>query len=546
MTISASLLAALVANPLLLLFVVVAVGYPLGRVRLGEFSLGVAGVLFAGLAAGALHPDLKLPELIYELGLVLFVYTMGLANGPSFFASLRRRGLRDALFVAVLLTAAAGLVAALARLLGMDGALAAGLFAGSLNNTPALAAVLESLRHTVASPDRVAQPIVAYSVAYPMGVVGMLVAIAIFQRLLRIDYRREALRTQQEAEPGALLASRTIEVQHSGGRALKDLIRDRGWHVVFGRLMRAGQLTLVDGGDVLQPGDCVTVVGPPGELDRAQAYLGRVSTEQLELSRAGMDSRFAVVSSRAVVGLRLRELALPERFGALVTRVRRGDVEFVPRSDTVLELGDQARVLARRSDLDSVGRFLGDSYRALRELDVLTFSLGLGLGIVVGMVSVPLSADISVRLGLAGGPLIVALILGALGRTGQMTWTLPHSAKQTLRQIGLTFFLAGIGTRAGGEFLDTMRQGQGALLFGAGAFVTLLLAVTTLWVGYRLLRIPMAVLTGMLAAIQTQPAVLAFAQEQSEDDLPSVGFARVYPMAILLKIVLAQVLLAVV
>jgi len=316
--------------------------------------------------------------------------------------------------------------------------------------------------------------------------------------------------------------------------------------VVFGRLKRADTLSLIDGGDVLQAGDRVTIVGPPGELDRAEAYLGRASTEQLELSRAGMDSRFAVVSNRAAVGLRLRELALPERFGALVTRVRRGDVEFVPRSDTVLELGDQARVLARRSDLDSVGRFLGDSYRALCELDVITFSLGLGLGIAAGMVSVPLSAGISVRLGLAGGPLIVALILGALGRTGQMTWTLPHSANQTLRQLGLIFFLAGIGTQAGGAFLATMGEGRGALLFGAGAAVTLLVAVTTLWAGYRLLRIPMAVLTGMLAGIQTQPAVLAFAQEQSDDDLPSVGFARVYPMAILLKILLAQLLLAVV
>jgi putative transport protein len=259
-----------------------------------------------------------------------------------------------------------------------------------------------------------------------------------------------------------------------------------------------------------------------------------------------MDSRFAVVSNRAVVGLSLRELAVPERFGALVTRVRRGDVEFVPRSDTVLELGDQARVLARRSDLDAVGRFLGDSYRALMELDVLTFSLGLGLGIVVGMVALPLPAGISVRLGLAGGPLIVALVLGALGRTGPMTWTLPHSANQTLRQLGLIFFLAGVGTRAGDAFWVTIRQGQGALLFAVGAAVTLLVAATTLWIGYRVLAIPMALLTGMLAAIQTQPAVLAFAQEQSDDDLPSVGYARVYPIAIFLKIVLAQVLLAVV
>lgn len=547
MSIAGPVLASLVANPLLLLFVVVAAGYPLGRIRVGGFSLGVAGVLFAGLAAGALHPDLKLPELIYQLGLVLFVYTMGLANGAAFFASFRRQGLRDSLLVTALLTGAAALLGGLARLLGMDGSLAAGLFAGSLTNTPALAAVLEALRHSApAGGVRASQAIVAYSVAYPMGVVCMLAAIVIFQRLLRIDYREEALRTQEHPVAGARLASRTIQVERRGEGAVKDLIRDQGWDVVFGRLKRAGHLSLFDGGDALEVGDRVTIVGPPAELDRVEAYLGKLDTEQLDLNRAEMDSRFALVSNRAVVGLRLRELALPERFGALLTRVRRGDVEFVPRSDTVLELGDQARVLAQRSELDAVGRLLGDSYRSLRELDVLTFSLGLGLGLVLGMVAVPLPAGIHVRLGLAGGPLLVALILGALGRTGAMTWTLPHSANQTLRQLGLIFFLAGVGTRAGGAFLTTIQEGQGLLLFGTGAVVTLLLALTSLWLGYRVLRIPMAVLTGILAGIQTQPAVLAFAQEQSGDDLPSVGYARVYPIAILVKILLAQVLLAVV
>lgn len=547
MTIAAEVVAAFQANPLLLLFVVVAVGYPLGRVRIGGFSLGVAGVLFAGLAAGALHPDLRLPELVYQLGLVLFVYTIGLANGPTFFASFRRQGLRDSLFVAVLLAGAAGAVFGLARLMGMDGAQAAGLFAGSLTNTPALAAVLESLRHSAHPEGALAsEPIVAYSVAYPAGVIGMLVAIVISERLLSIDYRKEALRTREHPPRGRRLASRTVEVQRAGDRALKQLIREQAWDVVFGRLKRAGQLSLIGGDDILREGDRVTIVGPPADLDRVEAYLGRASPEQLELSRAEMDSRFAVVSDRAVIGLSLRELALPERFGALVTRVRRGDVEFVPRSDTVLELGDQARVLARGGDLDSVGRFLGDSYRALRELDVLTFSLGLGLGMAVGMVAVPLPAGISVRLGLAGGPLIVALVLGALGRTGNMTWTLPHSANQTLRQLGLIFFLAGVGTRAGDAFLATMKQSEGVRLLAAGAVVTLLVALTTLWIGYRLLRIPMAVLTGMLSGIQTQPAVLAFAQERSDDDLPGVGYARTYPIAILLKIVLAQVLLALV
>jgi putative transport protein len=548
MSVTAAVVGALTSNPLLLLFIVIAVGYPVGRLRVGGFHLGVAAVLFTGLAAGALHPDLKLPELVYQLGLVLFVYTVGLANGATFLASFRRRGLRDAAFVALLLTAAAGLVAGVAQLLGLNPGQAAGLFAGSLTNTPALAAVLDSLRHGAtsgAAPGLTTAPVVAYSVAYPMGVVGMLLATVVFQRLFRIDYPAEAARARGHAPGGERLASRTVEVTRpADGGGIKDLIRDQRWDVVFGRLKRGGMLAIIDESERLQVGDRVTIVGSAAALDRVESYLGRASAEQLELDSGQMDSRFVVVSSRAVAGRSLRELALPDRYGALVTRIRRGDVELVPRSDSVLELGDQARVLARRQDLDAVSRFLGDSYRALRELDVLTFALGMGVGLLLGMLALPFPGGLTVRLGLAGGPLLVALVLGALGRTGPMVWTLPHSANQTLRQLGLVLFLAGVGTQAGGAFFTTVQQREGLALFVAGAAVTLLVASATLWIGYRILRIPMGLLTGMLAALQTQPAVLAFAEEQSGDDLPGIGYASVYPLAIFLKIVLAQVLLA--
>jgi putative transport protein len=534
------------SNPLLLLFAVIAVGYPLGRVKIGGFSLGVAAVLFAGLGAGALNPAFKLPELISQLGLVLFVYTVGLANGTTFVHSFRRRGLRDAGFAAAVLAAAAALVFALSRAVGLDGPTAAGVFAGSLTNTPALAAVLESLAHGSGStPSLAAEPVVAYSVAYPFGVIGTLVGIVAFQRLLRIDYAKEAVRVHTGTAAAPRLRSRTIEVTRAEGcEVVRELIRERGWHVVFGRMRRGGSLALIDGSERLALGDLVTVVGLPAELDAVEAALGRASAERLQLDRVEMDSRYVFVSSSAAAGVPLRELGLPDRFGALVTRVRRGDVELVPTSDTVLELGDHVRVLARRHDLDAVSRFFGDSHRALSEIDVLTFSIGLGIGLLVGMLPIPLPGGMTIRLGLAGGPLVVALILGARRRTAGMVWTLPHNANLTLRQLGLIFFLAGVGTRAGGAFFETVRQAQGLGLLAAGALVTSSVAVVTLGIGYRRLGLPMGVLTGLLAGVQTQPAVLAFAQEQSRDDLPGVGYASVYPVAMVVKIVLAQVLLA--
>jgi putative transport protein len=231
-------------------------------------------------------------------------------------------------------------------------------------------------------------------------------------------------------------------------------------------------------------------------------------------------------------------------FGAVVTRVRRGDVEFLPQAETVLEPGDRVRVVAPRSTMPAITRFFGDSYRALSEIDVLTFSLGLALGLLVGAVPFPLPGGANLKLGLAGGPLIVALVLGALDRSGPFVWSVPYSANLTLRQFGLILFLAGVGTRAGYAFVSTLRSGDGIVLLCAGALITFTVASAILWIGYRLLRIPMGLLLGMAAGIQTQPAALGFALEQTGDELPNLGYAAVFPIATIAKILAAQVLLA--
>jgi putative transport protein len=209
----------------------------------------------------------------------------------------------------------------------------------------------------------------------------------------------------------------------------------------------------------------------------------------------------------------------------------------------VLELGDRVRVLAPKERLDRIADFFGDSYRALSEIDVMGFSLGLALGLAIGMIPIPLPGGATLRLGFAGGPLVSGLILGARGFTGPLVWTVPYSTNLTLRQIGLVLFLAGIGTRAGYSFYSTVSAAGGLRLLAAGAVITVTAVLVTLWVGHRLLRIPMSLLTGMLAGTQTQPAVLGFASEQTRNDLPQVGYATVYPLATIGKIIIVQLLL---
>ncbi len=536
----------LAESPLLLLFLVAALGYPLGRLRVGGFSLGVAAVLFAGIAFGALDPRLALPELVYLFGLVLFVYTIGLSSGRAFFASFRRTGLRDNALVLAILVGGAALAAALGRALGLGGPRTAGLFAGSLTNTPALAGVLEQLKHG-ADAAALAEPVVAYSVTYPLGAVGGILAIALFRRLVRVDYAAEARGLRDLGASGEHLVSRTLEVTRpdAASRTLDGWRAAERWSVLFGRHARRGaEVSLALGDLVAQPGDLLSVVGAERDVAQVVAFLGQPSATALELDRSVLDARRVFVSDRDLAGKTLAELALPQRLGAMVTRIRRGDADMIPTGDTRLELGDRVRVVCRRERMEAVTAFFGDSYRALAEIDVMSFGLGVALGLLVGLLPIPLPGGATFRLGFAGGPLVVALVLGARQRTGPVLWLLPYSANLTLRQVGLILFLAGVGTRAGQAFVHTLASGgTGLTLLAAGALITAAASLTALWVGHRLMRIPMSLMIGVLAGLTTQPAVLGYAETETRNDLPSVGYATVFPAATVAKIVLAQVLL---
>ncbi|WP_322822099.1 aspartate:alanine exchanger family transporter [Chloroflexus sp.] len=532
-------------NPLLLLFTVSAIGYLIGRINIGGISLGVAAVLFVGLAFGALDQRLRLPDIIYLLGLVIFVYTIGLSSGPGFIASFRRRGLRNNLFVGGIIIVAAGIAVVLRMILGLNSAQTAGLFAGSLTNTPALAAVIERLSQRGADEVLRAEPVVGYSVAYPVGVLGMILAIYLTRRLWRIDLQQESQQLREFGAVGEHLINCTIRVTNTNldGQSIAELVRANGWNVIFSRRQHDGRIELATGAARLNTGDLISVVGSPEAVAEVTAVLGEPTDEQLMLDRHTLDFRRIFVSNPAVIGVPLRMLNLPSTLGAVITRIRRGDVELLPHGDTVLEPGDRVRVVTQRDNMDRVSAFFGDSYRSLAEIDVVSLGLGTALGMLVGLIPIPLPGGGSFALGLAGGPLIVALILGWRGRTGPIIWSLPYSANLTLRQVGMTLFLAGIGTRAGYSFFTTITQGNGLFLFIGGALITIPVALLTLFIGYKLLKIPFSLLIGMLAGLQTQPAVLAFANEQTGNEAPNIGYAMVFPTAMVVKIILAQILL---
>lgn len=530
----------LAGSPLLLLFGVAGIGYLVGKLRVGGFSLGVSAVLFAGIAIGSVDPRLRLPEIVHLFGLVTFVYVVGLGSAPGFFASLRRRGLQASALALGCVLVAAGLVAVLAPLLGLSPTTAAGLFAGATTNTPALAAVVDAIGE---AGDQ-AGPVLGYSLAYPFGVLGALATIALVPRLFRIDLAREGVGPDDAPGLGVHVETATVAIERELPEMSVGFLRERlGLRVVFSRVRRGERLAVVTDDVVLHRGDEVGIVGEREHVEAAIAQLGRALDDRLELDRSEIDFRRMVVSNAALAERPLAELALGERFGAVVTRVRRGDDEFVAEPSLVIELGDAVRVVAPRGRLAAVARFLGDSQRALAEIDVISFSLGIGLGLVLGQLPIPLPGDRSFTLGFAGGPLVVGLVLGRLGRSGPLVWTLPHAAGMTLRQVGLVLFLAGIGTRAGWAFAEAVQRGGVPAVIGLGMLVTLAVASLAVVIGHRVLHIPASVVVGMLAGIQTQPADLAFASERTRNEVPAMGYAAVYPVATIAKIVLAQLLL---
>jgi len=525
-------------DPLLLVFVVAAVGYLAGRIRVGGFGFGVAAVLFVGLAFGMADPQLKVPRSLWTLGLVLFVYTVGLAAGPGFLGALRRRGVGANVAVLVAVVTAAGAIAATGLAVGLGAEATAGAYAGGLTNTPALAASLEALKEIEpeesfdAASGRI---LVGYSLGYPLGVTIALLAVFAIMR------RRGS---QVPPASAGRIVVRTALVEHTGLATLGELQRSSGDTVTFGRVKR-GELLFVAGDDVEPlPGDLVTVVGPERAVEQVVDLLGRQSTERVELERGGVDFRRIVVSSRAVAGLTIEELEIQDRLGGTVTRVRRGDVDMVAAPGLLLELGDRVRVVAPPERMTAIATYFGDSYRQLRELDVLSFSVGVALGLLVGAIAIPLPGGSSFELGFAGGPLIVGLVLGAIGRTGPIVWQLPHSANLTLRQLGTVLFLAGIGVNAGDAFGDTILSRDALAVVAAAIVVAATASGVTVLVGTLALHLPVRTLTGIVAGMQTQPAVLAYASEQTDDDTEvNVAYATVVPLAMILKIVLAPLLL---
>ena len=513
-------------NPLLLVCLAIGCGAIFGRISIKNVSLGVAGVLFAGVMWGYLVPGVRPPAELATFGLALFVYAIGLSSSDFLFEMSSHGGWHCLLIPPAAISAAFFVALFASRLLGIAPNTAAGVFAGALTNTPSLAAA------TTVLGQKGAEATLGYAIAYPLGV---LIPILI----LSVPFRRETRDVADKLSNAAILVSRIEEP----GESIAGLLERLSLSVRFARCVRSGEQFAISGNSVIQNGDVVTVVGLSPDVREAIDKLGAEYDDSVLSDRSQLDFRRIFVSSPAAQGKSLRQLGIFRNFEGIVTRIRRGDRDFIPTAETKVMPGDRLRVIAPREKLSAISDFLGDSYHDASEFNVLTFGLGLTMGIALGTVDISLPFGMgSFEIGPVAGCLIVALILGSFGRTGSLTWYLPYGASMSLRQLGLVIFLACAGIRAG-SLLHTAPVDIYSVVLGA--CITTVTCLVTIAMSLVISGRQWPFIGGILAGVQTQPAVLGFAVSRCGNERVEGGYAEAYPLSMLLKIVLVQIFLLV-
>jgi putative transport protein len=538
------------AQSIIILCLVAALGLALGRLQFKGVAVGIAGVLFVGLLAG--HFGLKLDpgvsSFAKELGLILFVYTIGIQLGPSFFGSLKSQGLKLNTLAASVVLLGVLMTLLIAWIANLPLALATGLFTGAVTNTPALGAAQQALQLVPGiDTESLTQPGLGYAIAYPGGVIGIISTLVLLRIIWRISLPDEVSRYRETDAPKSPALERwNLRVKNPNLKGLRvDQIPGMdSLGVTVSRVLHQDTLQVATNEAVLDVGDVLLVVGPESELEKLRVVVGSRSSVDLFTLPGTVESTRIVVTQTEIVGQTLKQLSLPARYGVNVTRLLRGDLELVPRANLALQMGDLLTVVGTSQDIKIVSTLLGNSTKALQHLEIAPVFVGIALGILVGSIPFHFPAlPAAVKLGLAGGPLIVGMLLSRIGKIGPLVWYMPPNANALLREAGIILFLACVGLKSGTDFFHALSTAQGWLWMLCAAAITVVPLLIVGFVGRLWMKCNFLTLTGVLAGSMTDPPALAYANSLSDSNGASVAYATVYPLTMILRVIAAQLLI---
>jgi putative transport protein len=538
-----------IAQAVLILSLVSALGFFIGSIRVYGISLGIAGVLFSGLLFGhyGLRINTHVLEFAREFGLILFVYTIGVQVGPGFLASLRKQGLPLNLMAFSIVLLGALVTLAIFYLGGINMEIAVGLFSGATTNTPALGAAQQALKGLPSFTEEMGKmPGLGYAVAYPFGIMGIILTMGLVRLLFRISPANESLEfaKQQQANIHKVLTlNLTVTNANLNGVTIKQIPGLTESGVVISRIFKSKEVKVAKPDSIINTGDTILAVGPQDKLEEIRMVIGEVAMLDLKSVPSHVMTQRVIVTRKDVLGKAIEDLDLDGTHGVKITRINRGEIEFTPTPGFDLKFGDAVIVVGDESGIQRASAQLGNSSKFLNHPQVVPIFVGIALGILVGSWPVQFpSMPAPVKLGLAGGPLLAAIFLSRLGRIGPIIWYMPQSANFILRELGITLFLSCVGLKAGDKFIETLTTGPGLVWMGYAALITLVPLLIVGIVARAAYKTNYMTLCGVLAGSMTDPPALAFANTITSSDAPSVSYATVYPLTMLLRVLTAQIL----
>jgi len=538
-----------VASSVLILALVAAIGLALGSLKIKGISLGIAGVLFSGLLFGhfGFTIDHDVMEFAREFGLILFVYTIGLQVGPGFLASLRREGLPLNIMAASIVVLGALTAVVISYAADIEIPVIVGLLSGATTNTPSLAAAQQALADSGITGAEIAKmPGLGYAVAYPFGIMGIILTMVLIRGVFRVDSGKEAEELRQKRERTIEPLERVnlvVENPNLEGMVLGEILLFEESGIVISRVRHGDEQFIAQADTMLHLGDIVLAVGPRPKLHALKLLIGKKTDVDLSAVPSNITTQTLIVTKKAVLGKTAPELGLRSKYDVQITRVRRSGVELPVSPLLRFQYGDRLVAVGEKQRIEQVAELFGNSEKTLNYPEIIPIFVGIVLGVIVGSwpFQIP-GVPAPVKLGLAGGPLLVAIVLSRIGRIGPLVWYLPSSANFILREVGIVLFLACVGLKSGDRFVETLVQGDGLKWMALASLITLIPLVTVGFVGRLFLKMNFLTLCGLLAGSMTDPPALAFAGSATNSDEPTVSYAAVYPLTMILRVILAQLI----
>ena len=541
-----------VAFTVLVYALVIASGVMLGKLSFKGVSFGIACVLFTGILAGhfgfTIEPGIL--EFIREFGLILFVYTMGLQVGPGFFASLQKQGLKFNLLAILCVGLSIVVVISIFFITRIPMPALVGIMSGAVTNTPGLGAAQQTLKDlSDVHPDlQTMTPMgTFYALAYPGGVLGIILSMILFRRIYKINLETEneaLLQKNTEQMPRPATISLLVKNPNMYGRPVQALFDTLNMKFVVSRVYHDNKVQQATKNTVLSEGDVIMVVARPNDFDRLKMIVGQESPMDLTKIKGPVVAKKIRITKHDAYSHSLAYLSPIENYGVTITRVSRAGIEFIPSGSTRLQFGDIVTAIGEESDLEEMIKDFGNSEKKLLEPHVASLFVGIALGVIFGSIPFMLPGlSVPVKLGLAGGPLIVAIFISRYAGFIPLTSYVTQSANYMVREIGIVMFLASVGLKAGPDFIRTLTSSEGPVYLLLGLSITLIPVLVTGLVSRLIYKLNYLEICGLLAGASTDPPALSFSTQMTGSDAPAVAYAGVYPLTMFLRILLPQLLL---